>query len=692
MPATQPDLDRRQWDVAVEPRTLFPVRFLYGTTIFLSAFLLFQVQPIIGKMILPWFGGGSSVWNACMVFFQVTLLLGYLYAHWLHENLEPRRQALVHVALLAVSLFLLPIAANPSWKGSSLTHPELSVVGLLTVTVGLPYMMLSTTGPLVQAWFARTVRSGTPYRLYALSNLASMSALLSYPVLVEPWLPLRVQTKIWSLGYAAFAVSCGVAAWRAAGGAPAADRARDEAQGARPDWKTCLLWVALAACPSVLLLTITRHLTQDVAPIPLLWVLPLSIYLLSFILCFDAPRYYYRPAFLAALVAALLAAGKMLSGSSDVLTGVATLSGCLFVFCMVCHGELVRRKPHSRHLTLFYLMLSTGGALGGAFVGLLAPALFTGFFEFPLGLTLAAALGAVVVWRESRTWMKAAAVVAVCAYAGWMTYEAWDTVTGYRRVMRNFYSQLRVEEWDDDTVGSKRALFHGRISHGTQALKAPWRTQPAAYYCADSGVGRAIRALDGGARKIGVVGLGTGTLAVYGRAGDQIRIYEINPQVEQIARSEFFYLPESKARVDVVLGDGRLMLEKEAPQNFDVLAIDAFSGDSIPTHLLTVEAIQRYLMHLKPDGILALHVTNTYLDLQPVVAGAAASLGRAALLYEYHPPEEDALCHSTEWALVMSREKAAALPALLAGGQRMVVRPGFRRWTDDYTNMLGILK
>jgi hypothetical protein len=397
---------------------------LFAVAVFLSAFLLFQVQPIVAKMILPWFGGSSSVWSTCIVFFQTELLLGYAYVHWLHEKLSARRQILVHGSLLLLSLATLPIVADPAWKGTTLAHPGWSVLAVLATAVGIPYLLLSTTGPLMQAWYVRSYSAGDtsarPYRLYALSNLASMLALLSYPVVVEPVWPVGTQAHIWSVGYSVFVVACmSVAgfAWRRMA-RPAMDGPVELAAAPNPGWRECLLWIGLSATASILLLAMTRHLTQDVAPVPFLWVLPLSIYLLSFILCFDAARYYVRPVFLAALPLAFLAMDRVLDSGMDVPVLAGLLGTCLFIFCMVCHGELVRRKPPLRHLTLFYLMLSVGGALGGMLVGLVAPAVFTAYFELPLGLFLCAALVVMVLWRELRPAWRAVLLLALLGY-GW---------------------------------------------------------------------------------------------------------------------------------------------------------------------------------------------------------------------------------------------------------------------------------
>ena len=445
---------------------------------------------------------------------------------------------------------------------------------------------------------------------------------------------------------------------------------------------------------SLLLLAITRHLTQDVAPVPFLWVVPLSIYLLSFILCFDAPRYYHRPTFLVALPIAFIVLDRVLDGSRmDVPLLVTLMCLSLFVFCMVCHGELVRRRPPVRHLTLFYLMLSIGGALGGTFVGLLAPVIFDAYFELPIGLFMCAALVIIVLWRELRLIRRVLLVVALLAYGHRLGNISMEYVEGYRVVQRNFYGQLRIADVDDEQLGVKRRMFHGRVNHGEQFLAAEHRRQPTAYYCRDSGVGQALRALAGEQPlKVGIVGLGAGTLATYGRHGDEMRMYEIDDQVLDLARQEFSYLADSPATIVPVLGDGRLMLEGEPVQNFDLLAIDAFSGDSIPAHLLTLEAMQAYLRHMKSDGLLAVHITNRYLDLRPVVAAAAEELGLSALIFDLDPGAGDGFCRHSVWVVLMSPERAARLSKHVHGAQTLTPRPGFAAWTDSFSNLLGILQ
>ncbi|MEY4978803.1 MAG: hypothetical protein RLZZ352_1073 [Pseudomonadota bacterium] len=678
----------------------------FASTVFLSAFLLFQVQPIVAKMILPWFGGSSSVWNTCMVFFQLELLAGYTYVHALHQYLTPRKQMLLHGSLLVLSLFTLPVVADPAWKAAFESSPSLAVLVVLARTVGAPYLLLSTTGPLMQAWYARSVAaqhtSAQPYRLYALSNLASMLALLSYPVLVEPFLAVVAQGQAWSLGYGVFTVSClatAAVAWRGAswvavqGATASADTPSAEpANSAAPRWSTQLLWVGLAACACVLLLCITRYLTHDVAPVPFLWVLPLALYLLSFILCFDAPRYYQRRWFLMALPLAFGTLAWLEVNSASVPLMVTLLCLCLFVFCMVCHGELVRRKPAVQHLTLFYLMLSVGGALGGLLVGLVAPAVFTGYHELPLGLLLCAVLATCVVWADLRPMARPVLATAVLAYAAYLGHGVWQEHDGVRTITRNFYSQLVVADVQDDNLGPVRRLLHGQIIHGEQALDPAHAQEPLAYYCRQGGVGRAIDSLPTGPRHLGVVGLGAGTLAAYGRPGDRVRLYEINDQVLELAQREFSYLGHSPAHISHVLGDGRLMLEHEPAQGFDLLVLDAFSGDSVPAHLLTLEAVGSYTRHLRPEGWLAFNITNHYLDLRPVMASAAERLGRVAVAYRYRAASTDLYCRSSLWVLLLPPATAQALPAGLQGGEVLQPRPGFRPWTDDFSNLLSVLK
>ena len=676
---------------------------LYALTVFLSAFLLFQIQPVIAKMILPWFGGSSAVWSTCMLFFQATLLGGYLYAHWLHQKLSPRRQAMLHSALLVVSLAVLPIVPDSSWKSSSTENPSWQILILLAATVGLPYFLLLTTSPLIQSWYARTHSGAAPYRLFALSNFASMLALLGYPVLVEPNMTTRLQGQTWSLGYVAFGICCAAAAWIASSKKTVrseqtfADDAPPPAIGLRA------LWVLLAACASILLLAITTFLTQDVAAVPFLWILPLAVYLLSFIICFESPKLYYRKVFFVLLVPSLWIVAKMISGGEvfKVAATVAFATGSLFVFCMICHGELARLKPAAKYLTSFYLALSVGGVMGGLFVGLVAPNLFNWNYEFPIGLAMCALLAAYVLISENRVFLRtsngrvASVVLAGCviAFLFMLGSGVRKSVAGYRVVTRNFYSQLRVRERDeDDGLGPRRVLMHGIIDHGGQFLSQPYRMQPTSYFCPDTGIGRAMSQDGGTPRRIGIIGLGCGNLIAYGRAGDLIRLYEINPQVLELARSEFSYLNETPAKIETVLGDGRLSLEREPDQKFDILVMDAFSGDSVPVHLITEEAFVTYRRHLKKGGILAVNVSNKYLNLGPVMERVASRFGWKAQLFEFETDFFDSFCNSVSWVLLMEPSRYAEMPATLKEGAALEARQGFRLWTDDFSNMLQILK
>jgi hypothetical protein len=681
---------------------------VFAVTIFLAAFLLFQVQPVIAKIILPWFGGSSAVWSTCMLFFQTVLLAGYLYAHWLHEKLSGRKQAVVHSALLLAGLIALPIMPDASWQGAGLDHPFWQILKLLAVSVGLPYFLLSATSPLLQAWYARSYERAVPYRLYALSNLASLLALGSYPVLVEPKLTVQRQTALWSVGYVSFTLLSGATAWlglRKARTAPAGPDAAALSPAAAAGWGARLFWVTLAACASILLLSVTSFLTQDVAAIPFLWILPLSIYLLSFILCFEAPWLYYRPVYFALLALGLAGMGYALYWSETSLrvpAVIAVAGGSLFICCMVCHGELSRTKPAPRYLTSFYVMVSIGGALGGLIVGFIAPNFFNASYELPAGLSLCGFLVAAILlkanWRASQfRWGRAVAIAVfllACGYTGAMARGVREQVSGSRVVARNFYGQLRVYDVDQgDGVGVHRKLMHGVINHGEQVLSEQYRRKASTYYCPGTGIGDLLAEDHAGApRRIGLLGLGCGTLAAYGKPGDVFEIYEINPLVVQLARTQFTYIEDTPAKVETVMGDARLALDREPDQRFDVLIMDAFSGDSVPVHLITREAFRTYFRHMKADGIVAVNISNKYLDLRPVTEGAARSFGRIALVFEFTPDDEDPVCFGSAWVLLMNPKTRDAHSIAFKAGKVLERWPGFRMWTDDYSGMFGILK
>ena len=679
---------------------------LYAVTIFLSAFLLFQVQPLIAKMILPWFGGSAAVWSASMLFFQLLLLAGYAYAHVSIRFLKPRAQMLVHVALLAGSCALLPILPNPVWRPTQAGDPTARILLLLTATIGLPYFLLSSTSPLLQAWFVRRTGSGVPYRLFALSNFGSMLALVSFPFLVEPTLATRQQAFWWSGGYVVFALMCSFTAW-VSRPATADDPIRVAAApdtGERPSFLQLLFWVLLASCASVLLVSVTNHMSQNVAPIPLLWVLPLALYLLTFICAFESDRIYQRWLFIPWLAPALAGMAYMIyaeEGNFNIKYAIPGFAAGLFVCCMFCHGELARRRPAPRHLTLFYLMVSIGGALGGIFVAIIAPRVFRIYWELPLGLITCGILAMIAVWNlrvpKLGAWpIRAFIFIAVAVLGGYFVRQERRLAKNLVLQARNFYGPLEVRDDLPTEDYAQRTLLHGTIDHGSQLQDPVLRYVTTSYYAKRSGVGRAMSELQArGPIRAGVIGLGAGVLSNYGRKGDYFRIYEINPLIERIAQTLFTFYPHSAADKAILMGDARLTLERqlatEGPQNYDILAVDAFSSDAIPVHLLTREAIQLYFRHLKPEGVLALHISNRYLDLKPVCEGGAAAVGREAWVVEDEGDEASYLSSST-WVLVTSDLsiyrgtffKDATL-------SQYPPKKGFRPWTDDYSNLFQIL-
>lgn len=691
----------------------------YPVTIFLSAFLLFQVQPLVGKVILPWFGGSPAVWTACMLFFQMLLLGGYAYAHAVNVKLPPKALAVVHGVLLLVSLAWLPIAPAESWKPAGSEMPVLRILGLLVFMVGLPYFLLSTTGPLLQESFRRET-GRTPYRLYALSNVGSLLALLSYPFVFEPSLALQMQTLLWSIGYATF-VGLGlwstfsfVRIWNLA--PAAAEIAPSEVSAPRPSPKQLGMWLALAACGSVMLLATTNQLCQEVTSVPFLWVLPLSLYLLTFIIAFDHDRWYPRNALIVLLaVAVMLGCWGMFAGNDlKVWQQMALYSTTLFFCCMVCHGELAQSKPAPRYATLFYLMVSAGGALGGIFVAVVAPLVFSGYWEYPLGLL--ATVGLALLASQQRAdgtlelprplWvMGGAVVVALSLAVGVVLFRQGAGVQTTLETSRNFYGVLRVnrEEALDSDNGPMNELVHGTIQHGFQFLDPELRHMPTSYYGHASGVGMALdfhprrraEKPDDRTLRIGVVGLGSGTIASYGEKGDVIRFFEINPEVVRLSDKYFTYRKDTAAEVDVILGDARINLEREqqadSPDKYDILVIDAFSSDSIPMHLLTRESVELYLDRLKPDGILCIHIANQYLDLSGVVLGIAQSLNMPCVLTEAEGSAEQGT-NATTWVLLTQNWKFLNDPAVAPHLKpSWPVRGKPLLWTDDYGSLWQVL-
>jgi SAM-dependent methyltransferase len=675
---------------------------IYAATIFVSAFLLFLVQPVIAKQILPWFGGSAAVWTTCLVFFQFLLLFGYAYADVTTRHMKPKSQVRLHVALLLISLAVLPIIPDAVWKPAGEEEPTLRILGLLAATIGLPYFLLSTTGPLVQAWFARSFPSGTVYRLFALSNFASLLALIAYPPLFEPWIPTRAQSIGWSVGYVLFVGLCAAAGFfslRASQGqsatvlAPAESGSPNDAPP--PRTRDYVLWLLLSAMGSYMLLGATSHITQNVASVPFLWILPLVLYLVTFILCFEGSRWYQRRFFLGPLAVIVVAMAWGLNAGGDLMEvthAVPLYCAGLFVCCMFYHGELANMKPAPRYLTRFYLMVSLGGALGGLFIGVLAPLVFITYYEFGAGLVVTALLAVYVLWPLPK-WIPATAlgIALVSAYNVKLYID--DLKRGTILMTRSFYGTLRVKDTGPaDEPTTVRRLMHGVIMHGEQYLEPNLKGQPTTYYGPDSGVGIAIRRYRDRPLRLGVIGLGTGTMAAWGKPGDTFRFYELDPQVLDVAQRQFTYLSDSKARIETALGDARLNLEREPPRQFDILAIDAFSSDSIPTHLITREALEVYLRHMAPDGIIAFHVTNRYLNLPPVVQRIADAAGLKTALVTHDPDDSDDRYSRTDWMLVTRDADFLATDAVKKVTSKVEVPAKLSVWTDDFNNLLRIIK
>ena len=673
-------------------------KLLFAGTIFSSAFLLFLVQPIISKFILPWFGGSAAVWATCMMFFQLVLLAGYAYSDFITRRLKPRHQALLHIALLLTSLAVLPILPDASWQPQGGEDPTLFILALLMASIGLPYFLLSTTGPLIQAWVARSGVDAHVYRYFSLSNLASLIALISYPFLIEPLAALRAQGDGWSWVFLVFVILCSASAiyfMRHASAPQPSHRDVRAADGHPPTRREMLLWIGLAGVASWLLVAITNHITQNVAAIPFLWLLPLTLYLLTFVLCFESDRWYRRNWFVLPTTLLLLTCALGLVVSSlgfAIKVAVPLYSIGLFAFCMFAHGELAQRRPAPRHLTRFYLMVSIGGALGGFMVGMVAPRVLDAYYELGIGFVLLALLGVAVFWPR-RGWAIGAGLAALmCTVL--LVQQVRDDRDGAHVMLRSFYGTVKtVDIRDDDPRENMRQLYHGSIKHGEQFLDPARRSEPTAYYGRSAGVGLAIaQAQERSDNRVGLIGLGVGTLALYGRPGDVYRFYEINPQVIQLADTDFSFLRDSAAKVETVLGDARLSMEREAPQQYDVLAVDAFSGDSVPVHLITREAMAVYLRHMRPDGIVAFHVTNRFLNLPPVLQKIAQEQGLHTLLIRDEAEVVGDALRKTDWVLVSRDAKALQHPRFAKSAKPITPIQGLRVWSDDFNNLFDVLK
>jgi hypothetical protein len=677
--------------------------------------LLFQVQPLLSKRLLPWFGGSPAVWTTCVLFFQTVLFVGYAYAHASEHWLPRSVQSVLHIALLAVAVTLLPILPSDEWKPKDSSQPIQIILAILATSVGMAYVLLSSTGPLVAAWFSRVLPDRSVYRLYALSNFGSLAALLTYPFVFEPAFSLAAQAGFWAWGFRLFALLSAASALVALGARQSSSASRvgnlhvehaspDSEAPARRPW---LKWIGLPAFASLAFLATTNVVCQDVAVVPFLWVAPLSLYLLSFIICFDHERWYRRGLFAGGYLA-LVAFGPFiyplmssLELSYQFVYELVLYLTAMFFVCMICHGELVLAKPAPRYLTSFYLAIAAGGALGGVLVSLVAPVLFSTYYEWPIaaigGCFLA---GSVLIGDEARAWVKQrrlllptlAVAILVALSVG------KDLFLGGHELIwqnRNFYGVVTVTETVNKAGMHYRLLRNGRITHGIQFTAEDNRRLPTSYYGPESGVEQTIAAYQSRpSMRVGAVGLGVGTIATYARPGDDYRFYEINPQVVEIASELFTFLSESKGHTEIVLGDARLSLEREPPQDFDVLVLDAFSGDAIPTHLLTTEAFQIYDRHLARGGALCIHVSNQYLDLTGVVRRLADLHGYEVVHIDQGEDEDDndqRGVYSSEW-MVLSKDSD-----VLAQIDKQVVKPPTDSsdaplWTDEHTGLFRILK
>jgi hypothetical protein len=752
----------------------------FAFTTLLSAFLLFQIQPLIARVILPSFGGTPGVWTTCMLFFQSLLVGGYGYGHVVATRLSPRRQARVHTVAVGLAIAALviatlrwgsPLVPPESYRPDASHAPVFEMLRLLLITVGVPYLVLSTTGPLVQSWSRLADPSRSPYRLYSLSNIGSLAGLLLYPTLVEPLFGLHGQAWLFTSLFAAFGASvlwCG----RLAAKVPEANVVpkTTPADGEPPRFSRYLVWAGLAAAASTLLLSVTNQLCQDVAAIPLLWVVPLSLYLISFILAFDErggrspwyARWLWMPMYAcaAALAVYLLPRTTLRVGFQIPAWSALLLSGC-----MVCHGELSRSRPLSRYLTGFWFSVSVGGAIGGLFVSLIAPRIMKGYFEVHVAIFACALALVATLWGDkqsplhkgSRVWSVPALMIVMldlawvasrhvpkhlevlylgAAFVGvflgvllalrpkgaslggddpfWlrlglpMALLALGVSLGAHirsanrdtvAVSRSFFGVLRVEEEDaDDPKMYRRMLTHGRIVHGFELLQPAGPHTPCSYYEPNSGVGRAIRLHPKRATglSLGMCGLGTGTIASYTQSGDTLRFYEIDPDVVALSSGEhpwFHYLQKAFGKVDITLGDARVSLKREleehGPHGFDVLAVDAFSGDAIPVHLLTKEAVALYMQHLAPGGVLALHISNRHIQLFPVVKAIAEALSLKWKLVDTSYDDDDYIHWDSSWVLV-GRDDATLAPYGASDDPGKV--PTVPPFTDDFSNIMKLLK
>jgi hypothetical protein len=727
-------------------RGQFPLLATFAGAILVSAALLFMVQPMFTKMVLPRFGGAPSVWSVAIVFFQTTLLAGYAFAHLLTRYLPGWRSVFVQLAVMLAAVTLLPLAIAVGWERPPAVGEAFWLIGLFTVSIGLPFFALAANSPLLQAWFARTRHPAAedPYFLYAASNMGSLLALVAYPIVFEPFMRLTDQAKLWSIGFYVLIVMiavCGVLAWRFS------DRVRSTATNdvvglMPPTWRQAARWIGLAAVPSGLLVAVTAHISTDVAAVPLLWVLPLALYLLTFVIVFSRrPIIPHRlvlavqPLFLIALVAALLfnKAGVLIIGPLNTIVGVVVLHLAVFFVCaLMCHGELARTRPAPKFLTSFYFWIAVGGVIGGAAVGLIAPHVFNWVAEYPIllaltllcrpdramppnsiargflfaGLAILASLLIITTIHQVRIsegyyiwifglllatctlfWRMPLPFAALVAFLLLASHNIIDTPRTI--FLRSFFGVAKVTDSRD---GQFRLLTHGTTLHGVQRIRDRFgrpvvgRPEPQVYYSKGAAIPQtinAVRAQMGGPIRYAVIGLGAGSLACLAQPDDTVHFYEIDATIIRIAQDArlFNFLQACRPNVPITLGDGRLRLGEAPDGAYDLIIVDAFSSDAIPIHLLTREAMAIYLEKLSAHGVVVLHVSNRHLELLSVVAGIASANGLITRVYDLEP----------SWVAAVARSEIDFGP-LPPFWKLKASNPNRRAWTDDYSNIVGSLR
>lgn len=717
------------------------IRPLFAGAVFASASLVFLVEPMLAKLVLPSLGGSPAVWNTCLCFFQAMLLIGYGYAHLLQRISSVRTQAIVHACVLIAAALVLPLRVSDMMGAPDANAPVLWLLGVLTLSIGLPFAALSATAPLVQSWYARA-RAGkpdgaNPYVLYAASNLGSLLALLAYPILVEPSLSLHMQTLSWSLGFVLFAVLMGAVALVAARAPSGPMIAAPKATATTP-WRERLIWIGLGAVPSSLMIGVTTYITTDVASAPFLWIAPLALYLITFIIAFqDKPWISQQNALLFQAPLLALCVTTIVAPIPFFPAQMALHLAGFFLTALVCHHALAARRPEPARLTEFYLLMSVGGVLGGVFNALIAPAIFNSVLEYTLVLVLAClarpwgegplqrnqiitfalGAGAAVLMLALAQFMGFNLIARLCL-AGAMVaaFLLRDTarlffaliasiavlsplLSSHENVLsseRSFFGVLRVMHMDVPDIGPARRMAHGTTLHGAQGVAPEWRCRPLVYYAPTTPIGQTFQTMQARqpALNIGAIGMGAGTVAAYTRAGDRLRFFEIDPLVVRTASdpAQFSYVNGcAQGHVDTVIGDARLNLVNEPAHGFDLLLVDAFSSDSIPAHLLTVEAIQLYLDRIKPDGVIVMHLTNRHLELIEPVAETVRAAGGAVLLQRHRPQGGNPIVDAPEDAMVIARDPRV-LEAFRAD-PRWIEPPetATRIWTDDYVNLFGAL-